>query len=190
MNGLLQELKFFFRQTLRRPVWTLSIIGVLALGISANTAMYAGFDAWVTRPLPFESPDELVLVQESRPKLGVYYNDVSEAALGDLSREVGTIDRLEAWDNRYFNVADRAEPARILGASVTHGLFPMLGVEPVVGRQFAPEDDLPSQAAPVRHTNRCERVGHGFDSAMIADTKSSAVDALAGTPGVRSITIR
>ena len=149
MNGIGQDLRFFLRQMRRRPVWALSIVLVLALGISANTAMYAAFDAWVTRPLPFEAPDELVWVTSAQPRLNIDKRDIAAPALGDIRAEARTLEDAEAWDNAYFNIADASDPVRVLGARVSHGLFPMLGVEPMIGRHFVPEEDVPSARAQV-----------------------------------------
>ncbi len=83
MSGLIRDIRFGFRQLLKRPVWTISIILVLALGAGANTTMFSGFEAWVLRPLDFPEPDRLVSLNESRPKLGQLSISVSPRNLGD-----------------------------------------------------------------------------------------------------------
>lgn len=67
MHSILQDVRFAIRQFLKRPVWTLVIVVVLALSIGANTAMFTGFDAWVLRPFDFHAPERLVALRESQP---------------------------------------------------------------------------------------------------------------------------
>ncbi|MFQ5790904.1 MAG: ABC transporter permease [Acidobacteriota bacterium] len=146
---MFQDLRFGFRLFLKRPVWTASIILLLAVGTGANTAMFSGFETWVLRPLDFPEPDRLVMLHESRPKIGIRDTVVSPLNLGDWMLQQQSFEGLAAFRRHRFNLNDDYEPVRLDGAQVTASLFPLLGKQPVVGRGFTEEDDGPNQPAPV-----------------------------------------
>jgi putative ABC transport system permease protein len=146
---MFQDLRFGFRQFLKRPVWTASIILVLAIGTGANTAMFSAFETWALRPLDFPEPDRLVSIDESRPKLGITDTAVSPMNLGDWMLQQQSFEGLAAFRRHRFNLNDDYEPVRLSGAQIAEPLFPLLGKKPVLGRGFTEEDDQPNQPAPV-----------------------------------------
>ncbi len=149
MTGLLQDLRFGFRQFIKRPGWTAAIVLVLALGIGANTTMFSGFEAWVLRPLDFEAPDQLVVLNESQPLLGRNRVNVSAKTLGDWMEGQQSFQEYGAYDRHKFNLSDEAEPVRLHGARVSASLFPMLGKQPRLGRNFSSQEDLPGKPSAV-----------------------------------------
>ncbi len=149
MTGILHDLRFAIRQFRKRPLWTLVIVVVLALGIGANTAMFSGFDAWVLRPLDFEEPQQLVALHESQPRLGRQSVNVSPRNLGDWMDQVQGLSDFGVFTRHRFNLSDDQEPVRIDGARISASLFPLLGKRPVVGRGFSRDEDRPDQPASV-----------------------------------------
>lgn len=141
MTGLLGDVRLAVRTILRRPGTSLAIVAVLAVGVAANAAMFAGFDAWIVRPLPFADPDKLVAVCESQPKLGRLQHSVAPATFADWREQQRVFSAMAALGRATFVLDDQSEPQNITGAMVSAGLFPLLGVEPVLGRQFLPEED-------------------------------------------------
>jgi len=145
MSGLLQDCLVVARRLRQRPVWALSVVLVLALGVSANTAMFAAFDAWVTRPLPFPDAERLVTVNETqRDQVGRWFW-VSPRNLLDWQEQQTRFQALAGYRRASFNLADEGDPARVLGARVSHDLFDTLGVSPSLGRDFGRDDDPPGQ---------------------------------------------
>jgi len=149
VTGLLQDVRFAVRQLFKRPVWSLTVISVLALGIGANVGMFSGIDAWVLRPLDFEAPERLVSIGETRLSEAGSWLSVSAPNLADLEREQRSCASLGAFSRHTFNLNDPEQPARLFGARVSHTLFPTLGKAPVLGRGFRAEEDTPGQPAPV-----------------------------------------
>ena len=149
MTGLLQDLRFGFRQFRKRPGWTAAIVLVLALGIGANTTMFSGFEAWVLRPLDFENPDQLMALFESQPLMGRQRLIVSARNLGDWMEGQQSFQEFGAFDRHKFNLSDDAEPVRLHGARVSASLFPMLGKQPPLGRNFRPQEDRPGAPSDV-----------------------------------------
>ena len=141
--------KLAVRQVRARPGWALAIILVLALGIGANTAMFSGFEAWVLRPLDFDDPEELVSLSETLPRAGRDQISVSPENLGDWMERQTSFEGIGALRGGQMNLNDEAEPARLEGTRISASLFPLLGKEPVIGRNFTEAEDLPGQPAPV-----------------------------------------
>ena len=148
-DGLWQDIRIALRQIVHRPVWSLAIIIVLAVGIGANAAMFSSFEAWVLRPLDFADPERLVSVSASQPSLGRDLISVSAPDYGDWMARQASFQNYGAFDRFEFNLNDDVEPARIRGARVTASLFPMLGKRPVLGRSIAPDEDRPGQPGKV-----------------------------------------
>ena len=148
MNGILQDLRYAFRHLRQRPLWSGAIILVLAIGIGANTTMFAGFDAWVLRPLDFDQPDQLVAVHETQPALN-RTTGVSPRNLGDWLQQQESFEAIGIFSRHRFNLADEYAPVRLDGTRVSASLFPLLGKHPVLGRSFTEADDQPGQPAAV-----------------------------------------
>jgi predicted permease len=149
VNGLLQDLRHSTRQLLKRPVWTLAIVVVLAIGIGANSVMFSGFETWVRRPLDFGDPERLVALVETRPELAQRRLPTSAPNLVDWAERQRTLAGIAAFRRHMFNLNDPVEPARVHGARVSAGLFPLLGKHPVLGRAFLAADDAPGQPGAV-----------------------------------------
>jgi putative ABC transport system permease protein len=133
----------------RYPFSSVSIVLVLALGIGANTAMFAIFRTWITKPLDFEDPARLVAPYATRPEQSEHRRQVSAQDAADWRREAESIEGLALFDRHTFRVDDVGDPERLNGARVEAALFPLLGVVPVLGRPFDPDDDLPGQPGAV-----------------------------------------
>ncbi len=149
VGNMLRDAVLGLRHLRKRPVWSLAIIGVLAIGIAGNTTMYSAFEAWVLRPLDFRDPASLVALYETQPEKGRSRVSVAPRTLGDWIREQQVLAELSAFRRDTFNLSDDAQPVRVEGARVAATLFPMLGKEPPLGRNFSTAEDLPGQQAPV-----------------------------------------
>ena len=147
MHSLLQDLTFSLRMIRKRPTASLVIVLTLGLGIGVNTTFFAAFYAMVLRPLPFEEPEQLVQLSTTRPALGERWDAVSAADLEDWRAENAVFDGMAAFTWNNFNVEFLDEPERIEGNRISADLFPLLGVHPLLGRHFEPEEDLPAGPA-------------------------------------------
>ena len=146
---MLQDLRFAFRQALSRPTFTLIVITVLALGLGANAAIFSVINAVLLRPLPYPHPDRLVLLFE-RDVLepGGGPNIVALANFLDWQKQSRSFDGMAAGrGNRFSLGADRGfAPEEIQGAIFTSSVFPVVGVQPIIGRSFRGEEDQPGAA--------------------------------------------
>ncbi len=169
MFHLIQDIRFALRVIRRNPVTSGVIVLTLALGIGANTAMFATFDVWVLRPLDFANPERLVTVYEFRTALGER-SGVAPANLRDWQAASRSLDAFAAYDRHDFNLQVDDHPERVEGARVDAELFGLLGIEPVQGRLFQPEEDLANgpAVALISHTTWQRR--YDFDPEVLGRT--------------------
>lgn len=111
----------------------------LAVGIGMNAAAFSVVDAVLLSPLPFAEGERLVTLSVEDAARGVTAGPLSWAEL-NAARSVDAVDAAEAYVQRSFTVRGPERAERVSGAGVTPGLFPLLGVDPIVGRSFGPRE--------------------------------------------------
>jgi putative ABC transport system permease protein len=141
MNTFLLDVRYGFRMLRRSPGFTFVAVLSLALGIGANTAIFSLVNAVLLRPLPFPVPDRLVMVWEDATLAGFPRNTPAPANYVDWKRQNQVFDGMAALSWNQFNLVQDGEPEKVTGYSVTSNFFPLLGVEPALGRNFVPEED-------------------------------------------------
>lgn len=136
-----KDLLHSFRSLLRHPAFTAVAIITLMLAIGVNTTIFSVVNAVLLKALPFRDPQQLVSVDRVRVDGGL----PGIAAYQYLSwKDRSTnFEDLAAFTDNNFNLTGNGEPERISCAQVTSSLFTTLGVQPVRGRFFLPEDDKP-----------------------------------------------
>ena len=153
LSTLRQDLTFAVRQFRRSPAFTLTVIATLALGIAATTAIFSLIDGILLRPLPFPESDRLVAVTTLEFAPGVSTANLeagnsiptSYPDFFDWGRENHTFASIASYDyqTRLFSKADGENAQVIRCGRVSANLFSTLGVAPVLGRNFVPEEDQP-----------------------------------------------
>jgi predicted permease len=147
MSTLIQDLLFAFRQMARRPGFTAVVVLTMALGIGANAAIFSVLDAVLLRPLPYSQPDRLIKMWTRFTGIGLPndQNWVSAPEFRDLQQLNQSFTDLAAMEGGSFNLGVKGSPQRVVGASVSTGLFHMLGVQPLLGRTFLAEEGQPGR---------------------------------------------
>jgi len=144
MNALVHDIRYGLRMLAKNPGFTAAAVLTLALGIGANTAIFSVVHAVLLKPLPYKDADRLVIVWEQNPERGWYRNIVSAANLLDWRRQNDVFTQMAAVDPlKAFNLTGTGNPEEVWGERVTTNLFTLLGVRPVMGRIFLPEEDKP-----------------------------------------------
>ncbi|HEX7286235.1 MAG TPA: ADOP family duplicated permease, partial [Candidatus Angelobacter sp.] len=145
---MLQEIRYAFRMIARSPGFTAIAVLSLALGIGANAAIFSLADALLFRPLPVADPGSVmdVSLDKSGGDSGGFFGDLSGLSYPDyrdLRANVKSLDGLVAFKYSGVGMArSAAETPQIrLGALVSDNFFSVLGVRPVLGREFAPEEN-------------------------------------------------
>jgi putative ABC transport system permease protein len=140
---LWQDLRYSGRILLKHPGFTLIAVLTLGLGIGANTAIFSIVNAVLLRPFPYEAPEQLVIPGESqtgtRGNTGLSYPNFAD---WKDDRKVFTA-ASAVRSNENFNLTGSGEPERLQGRLVSAGFFSLLGIKPLLGRDFLAEDDRP-----------------------------------------------
>src|SRR5436190_14171395 len=143
------DLKLAVRLLARAPGFSAAVIVVVALGVGANSAVFTAIDQAVIRPLPFPDADRLAAVWEDFSAFGVAKQRVSPATYLDWKARNRTFQDLAAYGGDVRNLAGEGPPEEALGQHVTANFFHVLGVRPLLGRTFTPDEEKPGTKAVV-----------------------------------------
>jgi len=139
MGSMWQDVRYGIRVLLKSPGFTAIAILTLALGIGANTALFSVVNGVLLNPLPFANPDELVAVYTKSPT----FQESSIAYLNflDWQKTNQTFASLSAFRTDNYNLTGAGEPERVHVHMISDEFFATLGIRPVLGRAFLPEED-------------------------------------------------
>jgi len=141
MDAVWRDLRFAVRGLGRSPAFTAIAVLTLALGIGANTAIFSVVNAVLLRPLSYTQPEQLVSLRARLTGRGRNDVPMSQPEYHDLVREVPALREIAAVWPININLTGLGEPERIQAAVVSSNYFSLLGVAPVVGRDFIKADD-------------------------------------------------
>jgi putative ABC transport system permease protein len=144
MDVLFRDLKYAIRSQVKNPVFTIVAVLALALGIGANSAIFTIVNAVLLRVLPYQNPERLVMIWENMQRRGGPEQEwTSPSNFADWRDQNQVFDHLIAFNDWGPTLTDYGEPEQLQGGAVSHDTLEMLGVSPVIGRTFAPEEDRP-----------------------------------------------
>ena len=138
-TGWMQDIRYAFRMMRKNPGFTVAAVVALALGIGANTAIFSVVNTVLLRPLPYEDPDRLVFVAHNQSNPVAPANYIDWRQQNHVFSEMGAA---ELWSP---NLADNDRPEHLRGLKLTASMFPVLGVQPLLGRVFTAEEDVPGR---------------------------------------------
>ncbi|MGI9088039.1 MAG: ABC transporter permease [Chthoniobacterales bacterium] len=136
---MITDLRLALRSLVKSPGFTVVAVITVALAIAASTAVFSLVNALLIRPLPYRAANELVLLWEKFPTQGLDRIPASAPEYLDYTREIKSFD-VAAFDHADLNLTTGDLPERISGAVVTPSLFSVLGIEPIRGRVFLPNE--------------------------------------------------
>jgi predicted permease len=138
---VLGDLRYALRVLRKTPVFTIAALGTLALGIGANTAIFSLVQTMLLRPLPYQNPDQVVMVWEDRTAAGFPRNTPAPANYRDWQAMNRSFTDMAATAFAFANLTGDGAPELVIGRRVTANFFSVLGVQPVLGRAFTAADD-------------------------------------------------
>ncbi|MGH9837937.1 MAG: ABC transporter permease [Blastocatellia bacterium] len=141
MQTLLQDLRYGARMLMKQPGFTLIAVLTLALGIGANTAIFSVVNTVLLRPLPYESPEQLVQLWETVPARGLAQTGFSYTKFTQIAEQNQHFEQVGAYTQDSFNLGGTAEPLELNGIRVTAGLLDVLKVKPALGRTILAAED-------------------------------------------------
>ncbi len=139
MGTLIQDLRYALRMLAKNPGFTLIAVLTLALGIGANTALFSVVNGVLLRPLPYPRPNELVVISEKTASFE--RSSISYPNFLDWQRGTSTFAAMAAYRSDDFSITGSGESERVRVGMVSANFFSILGVSPIRGRVFTPEED-------------------------------------------------
>jgi predicted permease len=146
MSTLSQDLRYALRMLIKAPGFAAVAVMTLALGISANTALFTVVNGVLLNPLPYPQSGQLVAVYATTA--GVDRGPATYLNFLDWQRQTQTFSSMAIYRGQDYNVTGSGEAERLSGYMISADFFSTLGVNPTVGRTFRTDDDQPG-AAPV-----------------------------------------
>ena len=142
MDSLWKDFRFAARVLWKSPGFSAIALLALVLGIGANTAIFSVVNAVLLRPMPFKDPTRLVMVWETSPR-GSRNNVANPQNFTDWQKRNSSFEKMAAYVPFQMTVSLTGDgaPEEVPGNYITREFFPVLGVRPVLGRNFLPEQD-------------------------------------------------
>ena len=167
MEMLLDDLRYGLRSLRKAPAFAGTGVLALALGIGANVAIFSLVDSLLLRPLPLSHPENLVEVWEDNSFLGFPRDTPAPANFADWKERNHVFSDMGALNGQIFAITGDGVPEQVEGNPVTANLFPLLGVDPILGRNILPEEDRPGNNRVVLISHRLWQQRYGANPAMI-----------------------
>lgn len=168
LRAMSQDIRFGARLLIRSPGFTLITVLTLALGIGATTAIFSAVNPILFRELPYPAADRLVIVWEREPN-GAESN-LGYATIDDLARDARSLSSIAAMAQWAPTISGDDETERLEGQSVSAAFFATLGVRPMLGRDFRPEEDQNGANRVVMLSHGLWRRRFGGDSSIVNRT--------------------
>jgi len=146
VGHLRTDIRIAVRSLLKSPAFAATAVLSLAVGIGANTAMFAVVDALLLRPLPYQDADRLVILWNRSPGLNITQDWFSTAQYFDIKNGGAAFDEVAIAIGANYNLAgDGADPERVGCIRISSNLLPMFGARVAAGRLFTTDDDVPGK---------------------------------------------
>src|ERR1700733_8209694 len=149
MTGLIQDMRYGLRQLRKSSGFSAVAVVTLALGIGVNTGIFSVVNATLLRPLGFRDPHQLVRVYHVPPPKsfpGTARLSVSAASYLDWQGQNHVFDKMAIYAYCRFDLTGGDKPEQVDASAVSSGFFATLGVKPMLGRLFSPEEDQPGRS--------------------------------------------
>ncbi len=170
IRDLLQDTRYGARMLRKSPGLTGVAVLSLALGIGAISTIFSFVNGIMLRPLPYQEPERLVLLDETAFKQGVASMGISFPNFLDWREQNHSFEDIACYNAGGFIVAGGAEPELLQGAFVSQGLFEILGIAPILGRTFTADEDQPDHDQVVILSHGLWQRRFGADPNVIGQT--------------------
>jgi predicted permease len=168
IEDLWQDLRYGARMLAKSPGFTLVAVLTLALGIGANSAIFSVVHGVLLKPLPYPAPDRIVTVALTFPLRNIELLRADDYL--DWREQSQSFTRLAGYDIRDASLTGSGEAERLMLGRVSSDFFPLLGVKPLLGRDFRPEEDRPGGESVALLSQRLWQRRFGSDPNIIGKT--------------------
>ena len=163
----MQDIRLAFRRLRRNPLFAISVIGTLALGVGATTAIYTVVDGVLLKPLPFRDPGALVRVTSDYKALDLQDVGLSQPELQDYALRSGAFEAIAGIWPVTANLTGSDRPERVETLLASGNYFDVLGATPALGRTFTMRDEIPGIATVAVISDGLWRRGFGADPGVL-----------------------
>ncbi|MGH9720938.1 MAG: ABC transporter permease, partial [Bryobacteraceae bacterium] len=165
VETIAQDIRYAVRTLRKSPGFTATAVAVLALAIGANTAMFSVLNAVLLRPLPYPSPEQLVMLWSEIPSRGVREGRSAYWNVVEWRSQSGSFADMALFDGVSVTLTSPDKAEKISAVRHSPNLFPLLGVQPLHGRIFsAKEAEQRQRVALISHRFWQTRFGGSFDA--------------------------
>jgi predicted permease len=149
LENLWRDVSYGARILIKNPGFTIIAVITLALGIGANTAIFSVIYGVLLRPLPYKNGEQLVVLHQEAPLAGISAGGFgfSVKEIIDYREQSQTLESVVEHHSMSFTLFGGAEPENIQTGVVSANFFDVMGVRPLLGRTFVPEDEAPGAEA-------------------------------------------
>ena len=145
MHNLMQDIRYGARMLSKNRLATVVCAAALALGIGANTAIFSVAEGFLLHPVPFKDSGRLAAIVNVRPEQNIDRNAIAPATFLDWKEQAKSFEKLDAYVYDEVNLTGVGQAEKIQGIDVTADFFSTLGVKPLIGRTFLPEEQVPGK---------------------------------------------
>jgi predicted permease len=166
-ENVLQDLRYGVRMLGKNPGLTFVIVLSLAIGIGANTAVFSVTDTLLLKPLPYADADRLAILWLRSPGIGIPQDWPSRGQYHDIKTRNHVFDETAIAIGESYTLSGLSKAMKVDGISGSSSLLRMLGVKPLLGRLFLPEEDKPGKTQTVVLTYGLWKQAFGGDADLI-----------------------
>ena len=168
VRSILADLRYAVRTLAKRPGFAAAAVVTLGLGIGANTAIFSVVNGVLWKPLPYYDGGSLVTLHQTSPAAGTQNFSVQEVL--DYRAQSQALEDVVEYHSLWFSLMGRGDPERVLSGVVSWQFFDLMGVAPLVGRSFLPEDDELSAPPVLMLSHEYWHRSFGGDSSVVGQT--------------------
>lgn len=139
------DTRYALRQLVRYPGFTVAVVVTLSIGIGANTAIFSVVNAVLFKPLPYDEPDRIVMVRQQKLQQGIKNMGASQRALTYWRQHNQVFENMTGVIGHSFYVTMAEKSRHILAFGVSPSYFSVMGMRPMLGREFLPEEEQPGR---------------------------------------------
>jgi len=143
MITLWYDTRYALRQLIRHPGFTVAVVLTLSIGIGANTAIFSVVNTVLFKPLPYDEPDRIVMVRQQKLQQGLKNMGASQRTLTYWRQHNQVFEKIAGVAGRRFYVTGVEKPRNIIAFAVSPSYFSVMGMKPMLGREFLPEEEQP-----------------------------------------------
>jgi predicted permease len=140
MGTIISDIRYAIRSLVHRPVFALTAILTIAIGIGANASVFTVVNGFMLKPIPYAQPHELVAIWSAKPSLGWNRTDIAPADAVDWRDRSELIEDLAIFNPDGFNLTGGDAPELVSALRVTPNFLSLIGWQPVLGRDFTEQE--------------------------------------------------